>query len=198
MYQCQIHKINKMKQSLVEIFKEIGNHSGNDYGGNDKNSTHTYLETYDRLFAPFRDGCTMLEIGLATGDSIKLWDRYFQNSTIVGVDITIVFGAIPYVPNGNIKNIIQADATKPEFLEKIKDYEFSIVVEDSSHMEADSVAIFNLLKSKMKPGGVYIVEDVLSIDLSRERFEALHDNCEIIDMRHLNNRFDNVLAVYRF
>lgn len=188
-----------MKKTLQEIFNEIGNLTSEDRGGNDKGGKiHTYLETYDKLFEPFRDGCTILEIGLATGDSIRLWDMYFTNSKIVGVDVSVVFNALPYVPNNNTKDIIQADATKPEFLEKIKDYTFSIVVEDASHMEDDSAAIFNLLKPKMKPGGVYIVEDILSIDLSRERFESLHDNCEIIDMRHLNNRFDNVLAIFYF
>ena len=71
-----------MKQILVEIFNEIG-HFGSDVGANDKNSTHTYLETYDRLFEPFRNGCNFLEIGLGGGDSIKLWDRYFENSKII-------------------------------------------------------------------------------------------------------------------
>lgn len=187
------------KQTLQQIFAEIG-HFGNDIGCNDKGSTHTYLETFEKLFEPFRKKSTILEIGLALGDSIKLWDRYFEDSNIVGADISVVFqvASLPILQNGNRIEIIEADATKPEFLEKIKDYKFDLVVEDSSHMEADSIAIFNLLKPKMKPGSVYIIEDVLSIDLSEPRLKALHDNCEIIDMRHLNNRFDNVLAVYRF
>ncbi len=188
------------KQSLQEIFKEIGNHSGVDLGGNDKGSTHSYLETYDRLFAPYRNGATILEIGLATGDSIKLWDRYFENSIIVGTDISVVFDAkdIPYNDNGNIIDIVEADATKPEFLDKIKQYEFDVVVEDSSHMEQDSVAIFNLLKPKMKPKSVYIVEDILNLDLSKERFKELHSDCEIIDLRHVKGRFDDCLIVYKF
>ena len=63
-------------QTLQEIFNEIGNLTEIDRGGNDKGGKiHTYLETYDRLFQPFQNGCTMLEIGLALGDSIKLWDR---------------------------------------------------------------------------------------------------------------------------
>jgi hypothetical protein len=182
-----------MSQTLVEIFKEIG-HFGNDIGCNDKNSTHTYLETYDKLFKPFRDGCTFMEIGLALGDSVKLVDRYFENSTIIGVDISIVFTPDEYK---NAVRIIEADATKPEFLEKIKGMTFDVINDDASHMEADQIATFKLLKDRMNPGGLYIIEDILALDQNRHRFEALHDNCEIVDMR-ANGRFDNVLIIYRF
>lgn len=180
-------------QTLTEIFNEIG-HFGNDIGCNDKNSTHTYTETYDRLFWPFRNGCTFMEIGLALGDSIKLVDRYFENSIIVGVDISIVFQPEQYK---NDVRIIEADATKTEFLDSIEYLSFDLVVDDGSHMENDQIATFDLLKRKMNKGGIYIIEDILAIDQNRHRFEKIHDNCEIIDMRH-NGRFDNVLIIYRF
>jgi hypothetical protein len=163
-------------QTLQEIFNEIGNLTDKDFGGNDKGGKiHTYLETYDRLFASFRTGCTMLEIGLAMGDSIKLWDRYFENS-----------------------KILELDATTPKILDYIDDNSLQIVVEDASHMEADSIKIFKLLKPKMAKGSIYFIEDILNLELSRKKFEALHDNCEIIDMRKVNGRFDNCLIAYRF
>jgi len=180
-------------KSLVQIFAEIG-HFGNDIGCNDKGSTHTYLETFDKLFEPFREGCTFMEIGLALGDSVKLMDRYFDNSTIIGVDLTLVFQPAEYK---NDVVLIEADGTKPEFLSKIKGYTFDIINDDGSHMEADQIASFNLLKGRMNPGGIYIIEDILALDQNRKRFEALHTNCEIIDMRH-TGRFDNVLIIYRF
>lgn len=187
-----------MKQSLVELFSKIGNFSGIDSGANDKNSTHHYLETYDKLFEPFRNSCTILEIGLATGDSIKLWDMYFTNSNIVGVDVSVIFNALPYVPNNNTKDIIQADATKPEFLERIKDYTFDLVIDDGSHLTQHQVTTFNLLKDKMKKGGVYIIEDLLALDVERETYLALHPSAEIIDLRHVKGRFDDALVVIKF
>jgi hypothetical protein len=185
-----------MKQTLQEIFNEIGNLTETDYGGNDKGGKiHTYLETYDRLFQPFQKGCTMLEIGLAMGDSIKLWDQYFENSTIIGMDISVVFQPEQYK---NIVEIIEVDATSPKMLDYIDDNSLQIVVEDASHMEADSIKIFNLLKPKMAKGGLYFVEDVLNLNMSKSRFEKIHDNIEIFDMRYINNRFDNVLILFRF
>lgn len=181
-------------KTLTEIFNRIG-HFGSDIGANDKGSTHTYTETYDKLFAPFQKGCSFLEIGLALGDSIDLFDEYFENSDIVGVDISVVFTPKKYKNN---VTIIEADATKANFLKDIKGKKFDIVVEDGSHMTQDQIDTFNLLKGSMNKGAVYIIEDILALDQERSKYERLHSNCEIIDMRHINGRFDNCLIVYRF
>lgn len=184
-----------MKQTLQEIFNEIGNLTDSDYGGNDKGGKiHTYLETYDRLFEPFRNGCTMLEIGLATGDSIRLWDRYFENSNIVGVDISLVFKREDY--RNNVR-LIETDATKPILLEYLKEFKFDLVCEDSTHVTVDQINIFNMLKPQMKVGSIYIIEDLLALDIEREKYLALHENVEILDMRS-NGRFDNALCIIRF
>lgn len=180
-------------KTLTEIFKRIG-HFGNDIGCNDKGSNHTYLETYERLFKPFQNGCSFLEIGLAAGDSIKLFDEYFENSNIIGVDISVVFTPGKY--KNNVK-IIESDATKLSFLNEIEGAKFDIVIDDGSHMTDDQITTFNMLKDKMNPGGVYVIEDILALDIERKRFEALHNNIEIVDMRH-TGRFDNVLLIYRF
>lgn len=181
-------------RTLTAIFAEIG-HFGSDIGCNDKGGTHTYLETYEKLFSSRRNGASVLEIGLALGDSIKLWDQYFENSKIIGVDISVVFTPLPY---RNDVNIIQADATKPEFIDLIRDDMFDIIIDDGSHMEADQIGTFELLKHKMKPGGVYIIEDILAIDQNRPKFQRLHPSFEVVDMRHINRRFDNVLIIYYF
>lgn len=183
-----------MKQSLTEIFKRIG-HFGSDIGCNDKNGTHTYTETYDKVLEPYRNGCTFMEIGLAMGDSIKLFNEYFENSIIIGCDISIVFERPLHFKNS--VRLIQSDATKKEFLEHIKDDKFDIIIDDGSHITQDQIDTFNLLKGKMNKGGIYIIEDILALDVERKKFEALHTNCEIIDMRS-NGRFDNVLIIYRF
>lgn len=184
-----------MKQSLVDIFNEIGNFSGVDYGGNDKNSTHSYLPVYDKLFEPYRNGSNFMEIGLAVGDSINLYDRYFENSNIIGVDLSLVFQPLNY--KNNVK-LIEADATKPDFLRHIEGMKFQVVNEDSSHMVNDSVAIFNLLKPYMAEGSIYLIEDVLNLEASADIFRSLHDNCEIIDLRHVKGRFDDCIILYRF
>lgn len=188
-----------MKPTLTEIFSEIG-HFGNDIGCNDRNGTHSYTPVYDKLFENRRQGVSLLEIGLALGDGLVLWDRYFEESTIVGVDITVVFPLEKVKRPGSSNNIhvIECDATKDDIVRQLMGYEFDIIVDDGSHMEKDQVETFKLLKHKMKPGGIYIIEDILALEHSRKRFEELHDKCEIIDLRHTKNRFDDVLICYFF
>jgi hypothetical protein len=50
----------------------------------------------------------------------------------------------------------------------------------------------------MKPNGIYIIEDVNNIDITKDRLSELHDNIKIIDNRHIKNRVDDVLVVYKF
>lgn len=182
-------------KTLQEIFDRIGNHTGVDIGCNDKNGIHTYLETYDKLFKPFQKGCKLLEIGLALGHSIDLFDEYFDNSEITGVDISLIFEPKKYK---NKVELIEHDATKESFLETIKGKMFDIVVEDSSHVTQDQIDTFNLLKPHMKKGSIYIIEDILAWDIEHNKYKQLHDNIEVVDMRHINNRFDNMLLIFRF
>lgn len=188
--------------TLVEIFKEIG-HFGEDIGCNDKGGQHSYLETYDKLFLPLKHGCTFMEIGLAMGDSMKMWSRYFKNSEIIGVDKSIVFEykhLIGIDKNRNKVRFWEADATRSgivDYCNETAQPDFDIIIDDASHMENDQVATFNLLKHKMNKGGLYIIEDILSLDTNRKRFESLHDNCEIVDLRKVKGRFDDVLVIYR-
>lgn len=184
-------------KTLVEIFDVIG-HFGSDIGANDKNSTHSYLPHYDKLLAPYRSKFpSILEIGLAKGDSIKLWNKYFKKARIVGCDLSIVFD-VPESENGNTIECFGADATTQDFVDKLGDKRFDIIIDDGSHLHQDQVKTFNLLKGKMNKGGIYIIEDILNLEAAIGDLKAIHDNCEVIDLRGEKGRFDDVLLCYRF
>ena len=54
----------------------------------DKNSTHTYLDIYDELFAKFQyKPINLIEVGYSYGGSVELWEAYFSEATIFCVDI---------------------------------------------------------------------------------------------------------------
>jgi len=181
-------------KTLTEIFNEIG-HFGSDIGCNDKGSNHSYTEVYDRLLKPYQKHCHIMEIGLALGDSIKLFDEYFNQCSITGIDITLMFPPKEYKNN---VTLIEADATKADILKVIPNINYDVIIDDASHMESDQVATFNILKEKMNAGGIYIIEDILNLEMSKDNFLSLHNNCEIIDLRDKKGRFDDVLIVYRF
>jgi hypothetical protein len=54
----------------------------------DKNTCHSYLEVYDNILKDKQLTCkNVLEIGIQHGGSIKLWNDYFVNANIYGLDI---------------------------------------------------------------------------------------------------------------
>ena len=75
---------------------------------------------------------------------------------------------------------------------------FDVIIDDGSHLIDHQIKSFNILKEKMKPGGIYIIEDVNNFDDTVNTYKKLHSNIEIIDNRHIKNRFDDVLIVYKF
>ena len=174
---------------------------GPDVGHGDKGGTHSYIDQYEVLLAPHREECCFMEIGLALGLSLAMWREYFGKwSTLFGVDLSIVFDKAPFTDDEGKADVrlIEADATKPGLLEKLPHVPFDVVIDDGSHMMADQVATFNLLKPRMASGGLYIIEDILALEAAKMVFKNLHANCEIIDLRHVKGRFDDVLVVYRF
>lgn len=180
--------------SLEEIYQRYS--TVGDVGVGDKGTVHSYIPHYERLLAPYREKCTLMEIGIASGLSMRLWGDYFgPESKLVGVDLSITFDTTSFDERFYFA---ATDATLPGVLKEIDDFQFDVIIDDGSHMSADQAATFNLLKHRMKPGGLYIIEDILSINSTANTFRSLHTNCEILDLRGIKGRFDDVLVIYRF
>jgi len=62
----------------------------------------------------------------------------------------------------------------------------------------DRVATFELLKDRMNPGGLFIIEDVANITIDAIEFEERHDDVEIYDGRTKKNRYDDCLIIMKF
>jgi len=182
----------KYMKSLNEIYQ---NYSAPDHHG-DKGTIHTYIEIYERVLEKYRTNSTVLEIGIYNGLSLRMWNDYFIDSKIYGIDIHMNEFTNQLI-NENY-NLIIGNACDVSILNNFNDVVFDVIVDDGSHVLSEQVMTFNLFKSKMKNGGVFIIEDVLNIDSTKSLFEGLHDNCEIIDNRHIKNRHDDVMVIYRF
>lgn len=181
-------------ESLVEIYKRHATEG--DCGHGDKGSVHSYIPSYERLLAPYRAGGALLEIGLASGKSLDMWSDYFgPYAQLFGVDLSLTFDTARF---GERIRVIAADATQSSILAVLGDARFDIIIDDGSHMQGDQEATFRLLSPLMNPGGLYIIEDILNLEMCREALLALHPACDIIDLRPVKGRFDDVLVVYRF
>jgi len=137
----------------MRSFREIGQDI------TDKVWRHRYDRFYPLFLERLRDKeFNMLEIGIDQGGSFKLWNEYFPKAKMWGVDI------LPKASFNERLTIIQADQSIPEGIEKVsqlspKDCEF--IIDDGSHVAEHQIKTFHkLFQENLKPGGVYIIEDI--------------------------------------
>lgn len=117
---------------------------------------HNYLRTYDRLLRHLRDeDITFLEVGWWKGASMRMWAEYLSKATIAGVDIE------PKEPIDGV-NFHQGDQTDGAFLDELsRAYGgWDVIVDDASHLSPHTGITLQLLWPHLKPGGIYIVEDL--------------------------------------
>jgi len=167
---------------LKDIYFLPGFHELEITGGGDKGNLHTYISTYERILAPYRSkNISLLEIGVARGHSLKLWQKYFsKNSKILGID---VLPECLKFKKENIDIIINY-AHRPENYTNKK---FDIIIDDGSHVFKDQELCFKLLFNKhLINGGIYIIEDILKLETVQKEFESWHPSCQIIDHRNLH------------
>lgn len=124
---------------------------------------HTqYPFLYDRILASHLDAgkpLVLLEIGVQNGGSLQIWKDYLPpGSEIHGIDIDPACQALEF---GDGIQFHPGSATDLNFIGTVfKDVRFDAILDDGSHMQADIVSAFLNLFKKLKPGGVYIVEDL--------------------------------------
>jgi len=127
--------------------------------GTDKSSLgNGYLRQYARILNHVRDKAfTLLEIGIARGASLRMWEAYFPKATIVAVDIRPE--CKQYAGGRRIVEIgSQAD---PAFLSGLGEkYRPTVIIDDGSHMADHIFLTFQKLYPHLRAGGLYIVEDV--------------------------------------
>lgn len=126
--------------------------------GTDKSSNgHSYTKHYEAYFEPLRNlPIKILEIGVQTGASLRMWKQYFPKAQIYGLDY---YDCEPFIED-RIK-IIQGAQIDPKVLEKVSaEGTFDVIIDDGSHKNPDILASFEYLFPRMSIGGLYIVEDL--------------------------------------
>lgn len=210
---------------LIEIFKEydlfyetdkhlIKGASDKAYdieqidSGIDKATFHSYVQNfYEDEFLKYKDkNISILEIGIQTGSSLKLWKEYFKNAeNIVGVDIS------DQVLNQKFSNIDNVqyyfgDAYQSEFSKNLPS--FDIIIDDGPHSVESQILALQLYLPKLKLGGVFVIEDVQSysyFDNFISVTKNIYDNdleeteyeVECLDFRETLNRKDDMMFIVR-
>ena len=130
------------------------------HAGRDVTKWDHYFELYDRYLGPFRDRpITMMEIGVGYGGSLELWRAFLgPHAKLVGIDINP--GCKAY--GGEGIEIFIGDQGNPDFMRDVaeKTGPFDIILDDGSHLMGDLRSSFLTLFGAVKPGGLYIAEDL--------------------------------------
>ena len=122
------------------------------------NPTFRLTKVYLRNFAISKSLC--LEIGIQNGGSLEIYSEYFTNpEIIVGCDIDPRCRLLQYAPG--IKVVI-GDCAADETRSKITaiSSSFDLIIDDGSHISDDVIVAFLKYFPFVKPGGVYVIEDL--------------------------------------
>jgi hypothetical protein len=138
------------------------------------NGHHGYTRYYERIFKPLRKSAVrIVEIGVERGASMKMWQQYFSEAEHV---YGIGYGNFQKTPSQDCDSdaatrvdsktactIYKGDQSDIKFLNHFIEKtggNFDVIIDDGSHVPSHQLVSFETLWSSVKPGGVYIVEDV--------------------------------------
>jgi SAM-dependent methyltransferase len=139
----------------------------------DKSTIHNYTKVYDALFSPIKGTAeNVLEIGIGTnntdvpssmgingtpGASLRGWREFFDKAHIWGCDV-------------DKRILFEEDRISTFFLDQLqedvegylpKDILFDVIIDDGLHDHAVNFFVLRKLFKRLKPGGYYIIEDLL-------------------------------------
>lgn len=118
---------------------------------------HGYTQHYLEHFRLIKDEkIRILELGIAGGGSLRLWEEFFPNADIIGADLRGECKGLLFkrarVVIGNLRD--------PRFLSTLALMgPYDIIIDDASHIGSDQFLAFSYLFPSVVGGGVYIVED---------------------------------------
>lgn len=158
--------------------------------GTDKGTSHSYVKGfYEENFKKYRSkDITLVEIGVRSGASLCLWRNYFsENSIIIGMDDLSDNNEnnIPvneeWVTGKNVQYIV-GNAYEEDALKKLPK-KIDILIDDGPHTFESHVKLLELYTSKMKKGGMIVIEDVRypHDDLFSYVSEKYQDTAEVYD-----------------
>jgi hypothetical protein len=153
----------------------------------DKDTSHNYLPVYQEEFNNI-DKIKILELGVYTGGSLKLWKEFFINSEIHGIDdIKRNDDPIPGIMHwGRYEDLYN------NFEDKYFDY----IVNDSMHYAKEQLDAFNLYYPKLKSGGKFFMEDVPDRDnLDTILKELTGHSFYVWDMNSTSKSQDSIIVV---
>lgn len=156
----------------------------------DKFTAHNYLGVYKNLFDSIRGSIkNVLEIGIYVGYSFSLWNEYFYNAHICGIDILDLPNTFQM---SNRMSFHKGDAYDINFIQKLADVTFDVLIDDGPHTLASMLFFAQHYSKLLSPDGVLIIEDIQDMNWTPQILAALPNEGEVLDKRGIR---DDILIV---
>ncbi len=129
--------------------------------GTDKSSLcHKYTRHYFNYFSALREKkLRLLEIGVDQGRSLRMWEEFFPNAEIFGIDINPDCLKLA----GDRVKIIVGNQADEKFLQSFADEVaggFDIIIDDGGHFMEQQLTSFKILFPYLNADGIYVIEDL--------------------------------------
>lgn len=136
-----------MKGRLIDYAKET-----------DKYFAHQYVEVYSGFFEPIRDRVkNVLEIGVNTGNSHRMWRDYFPDAMVYGVDLYDFCGGMRGEDRIDVRFM---DAYSLFAVESFGSLRFDVLVDDGPHTLESMQFFVSHYSGLMSDNGILIIEDI--------------------------------------
>ena len=150
------------------VSQDILDQLGRQHGTDKSSLHHDFLSMYERFLSPLRSQpVKMLEIGVSTGSSLRMWRDYFEHGSIVGLDVN---GASRVHQSERAIVEIGDQSSIADLTRIARDHgPFDIIVDDGSHMWDHQIITLQYMLPHVKRAGYYILED---LDTSYGQYEV--------------------------
>lgn len=190
--------LNETLVSYHRMLKSLINNNRSD-----KNTTHSYLEVYELFVQRIKDSATnVMEIGIWAGGGILMFRDYFPNATIYGLDIITSGQVEPDLKEAaRIKLLLSMDAYTPELINlfKASGKKFDMIVDDGPHTLESMLFFVKHYSTLLTDDGILVVEDIPDYEWTQKMLQELPPSLVkstfIIDRRHVNGRYDDILLI---
>jgi len=125
--------------------------------------SHDYLRHYWTHLRDIRGSARrVVEIGVETDRSLRMWEEFFPKAEILGIDIDPSCKSF----EGGRRRIFIGDQMDPAFLHAFVSQsggDFDVVMDDGLHSEEAILTSFSVLFPALAPRGIYAVEDIIRL-----------------------------------
>jgi hypothetical protein len=130
---------------------------GANYNTDKCNILHNYLVKYEFFLRSLKNkSFNLLELGVFNGASLKMWEEYFPEANIYGVDIDERCREY----EGGRRNVLIMDLGDVNNFDGLKRISPSVIIDDASHIWSHQIKALFYLFPILPSGGIFIMEDL--------------------------------------